>query len=108
MKSIEEIKNNLKEDIQKANDKEINLIFKELKKMLCNYDRDSLLKNISDIFNSLFKSKRKKCELFLNDLFDSLDKLNTDEIEKFRKDLLSTSNIHRTFLEDLIALLEAL
>lgn len=50
----------------------------------------------------MFKSKKDKCILFIEDICDSKDKLKTEEKEKLRMFFLDISNIHRTFVEDLI------
>lgn len=106
-KSIEEIKENLYQDIDKATAKELEKIYSSLKDVLSNFDRDSSLKNLCDFFKSIFKTKKAKCLQFINDIFDSKDKLTQEERDKLRKALLDISNIHRTFIENIIALLGA-
>lgn len=106
-KTIEEIKENLQQDIDKASSKELDKIYSSLKDVLKSFDRDSSLKNIYDCFKSIFKTKKTKCLQFVNDIFDSKDKLTKEEKDKLRKALLDISNIHRTFIENIIALLGA-
>lgn len=99
---------NITEDLNKANSRDIDKIYDALKAALKKFDRDSNIKDLIDIFRGLFKSKREKCVLFMKDLMDSKDKLNEDEKEILRKELLDISNIHRTLLENIRALLGAL
>lgn len=106
-KSIEEIKKNLVKDIKDANSSEIDKIYNTLKEILSSFDRDGLLKNLCDFCKGILKTKRNKCLQFVNDIFDSKDKLSQDEKEKLRKALLDVSNIHRNFIENIIALLGA-
>lgn len=106
-KTIEEIKANLHQDIDKANSKELEKIYSSLKDVLKTYDRDSSLKNLCDFFKNIFSSKKAKCLQFVNDIYDSKDKLTNEEKDKLRKALLDISNIHRTFVENIISLLGA-
>ena len=53
------------------------------------------------------KSKRSKCIQFVDDIFDSKNRLLKEEKDRLRKALLDISNIHRTFIENIIALLGA-
>ena len=105
MKTIEEIKDNLQQDIDRATSKELEGIYTSLKDVLKNFDRDSSLKNLCDFFKNIFKTKKAKCHQFVNDIFDSKDKLTQEEKNKLRKALLDVSNIHRIFIENIIALL---
>lgn len=106
-KTIQEIKENLQQDINKASSKELEKIYSSLKDVLKTFDRDSSLKNLCDFFKNIFKTKKAKCIQFVNDIFDSKDKLTKEEKDKLRKALLDISNIHRTFIENIIALLGA-
>ena len=106
-KTIEEIKSNLHQDINNANSKEIDKIYFALKDVLKKFDRDSLVKNLGDFFKGFLKSKRSKCIQFVNDIFDSKDRLSKEEKDGLRKALLDISNIHRTFIENIIELLGA-
>ena len=106
-KTIEEIKANLYQDIDKANSKELEKIYSSLKNVLKTFDRDSSFKNLCDFFKSIIKTKKAKCLQFINDIYDSKDKLTNNEKNKLRKALLDISNIHRTFIENIISLLGA-
>ena len=99
---------NIKEDLNKCNNKELEKIFSAIKLCLKSFDRDFIMKNVKDFFKSFFKSKKDKCLFFIEDIVDSKDKLSCEEKECLRRNLLEISNIERTFLEDLKALLEAL
>lgn len=106
--SYEALKENILKDIESCSKKDLDKIYSSIKLALKEFDRDGFLKNCKDIFKSLFKSKKDKCILFIEDICDSKDKLKSEEKEKLRKFFLDISNIHRTFVEDLIALLGAL
>lgn len=106
-KSIDEIKENLYKDIEKATSREIEKIYSALKEVLKEFDKDSNLKNLYDFFKSIFKTKKAKCLQFVTDIFDSKEKLTVDESERLRKALLDISKIHRTIIENIIALLGA-
>lgn len=107
-KTYEALKANIAEDLNKCNAKELDLIYKELKSCLKKFDRDDIFKNSTDFFKKLFKSKKEKCLFFLDDIEDSKGKLTENEKEELRQYFLNISNIHRTFLEDIQALLGAL
>lgn len=106
--SIDALKENILKDIESCSSKELNDIYKALGKALKEFDKDSFLKNCKDFFKSLFKTKKQKCIYFINDIVDSKDELTNEMKEKLRKSFLDISNIHRTFIENLIALLGAL
>ena len=106
--SFETLKNNIIEDINKCSNKELKKIYDAIRKALKEFDKDSFLKNCKDFFNNILKSKQQKCILFINDIVDSRDKLTAEEKEKLRIAFLDISNIHRTFIENLIALIGAL
>lgn len=99
---------NIKEDIDKASDKNIDKLYKALKVMLKKYDDDPLIKEVLDMFNLILKPKRVRCKLILNDILEEIQKPEFTRHEELRKDLLELSNIHRDFLENLISLLESL
>lgn len=107
-KDFDSLKENVLADINSCSSKELNKIYTALKKTVFEFDRDVFGKQIRDFFKSVFKSKKDKCVFFVEDICDSKDKLSSEEKETLRKMFLDISNIHRTFLEDLIALLEAL
>ena len=106
-KTMEKIKANLHQDIDKATTKELEKIYSSLKNVLETFHRDSSLKNLCDLFENIFRSKKAKCLQFVNDIYDSKDKLTNEEKDKLRKALLDISNIHRTFIENIISLLGA-
>lgn len=106
-KSLEELKNNINKDINQASSREIDEIYYSLKSVAKRFDRDSNLKNLFDVFKIIFKTKRDKCISFVDDIFDSIGKLSTDEKNNLRKALLDISNIHRSIIENIIALLGA-
>lgn len=99
---------NVKKDISSCSQKELDQIYKAIKNALKKFDRDKIFKNTKDFIKSLFKTKKQKCLLFVEDIVDSKDKLTDEEKESLRKTFLDISNIHRTFIENLIALFEAL
>ena len=99
---------NIKEDLNRCNNKKLEQIYSAIKLCLKKFDRDSTMKNVKDFFRNLLKSKKEKCLFFIEDIIDSKDKLSDEEKEYLRRNLLEISNIERTFLEDLKALLEAL
>jgi DNA phosphorothioation-dependent restriction protein DptG len=105
---IESLVQNISEDLEKASSKDIDKIYTALKSALKTFDRDSQFKDIIDVLKNIFKSKKEKCILIIRDLLDSKEKLIDTEIESLRKELLEISNIHRTLLEDIRALLNAL
>lgn len=105
---FETLKQNIMKDIDDASGKDISEIYVALTKTLEKFDRDSCLKDIIDLFRSIFKTKRQKCKLFVSDIVDSRDKLSNTEKEALRKEFLDISNIHRTLIEDIRALLDAL
>lgn len=106
--SLNALKDNIIKDIESCSSKELNNIYDALKKTLKEFDRDSFFKNCKDFFKSIFKTKKQKCIYFIDDIVDSKDKLTDDEKEKLRKSFLDISNIHRTFIENIIALFGAL
>lgn len=106
--NLDSLVENIKKDISSCSQKELGQIYKAIKNALKKFDRDSILKNAKDFIKSLFKNKRQKCLLFVEDIVDSKDKLTDEEKESLRKTFLDTSNIHRTFIENIIALFEAL
>jgi hypothetical protein len=105
---FETLKQNILKDIDEASGKDINDIYSALRKALAKFDRDSLLKNLFDLFLSILKTKRQKCKLLVNDIVDSRSKLSVSEKELLRKEFLDISNIHRTLIENIRALLDAL
>lgn len=107
-KDFDSLKENILKDIKEAKNREIDEIFKRMHSCLKRFDRDDIRKEILDFFKRIFKGKREKCALFVEDICDSRDKLTENEKEILRKEFLDISNIHRTFLENLKALLEAL
>ena len=106
--SLNALKDNILKDTESCSSKELNNIYNALKKTLKEFDRDSFFKNCIDFFKSIFKTKKQKCIFFINDIVDSKDKLTNEEKEKLRKSFLDISNIHRTFIENIIALFGAL
>lgn len=106
--NLDSLVENVKKDISSCSQKELDQIYKAIKNALKKFDRDNNFKNSRDFMKSLFKTKRQKCLLFVEDIVDSKDKLTCEERESLRKTFLDISNIHRTFVEDLIALFEAL
>lgn len=107
-KTLDELIKNIDEDIREANSNQINELYISLNNMLNKYDNDKFMKNLIDILKKLFRSKRQKCKLILEDLIEEIYKPNFTKKEELRKELLEISNIHRSFLENLIALLENL
>ena len=105
---LDSLVENVKKDISSCSQKELDQIYKAIKNALKRFDRDNIFKNTKDFIKSLFKTKRQKCFLFVEDIVDSKDKLTDEEKESLRKTFLDISNIHRTFIENLIALFEAL
>ena len=99
---------NISEDLKTANSKDVDKIYSALKDALKKFDRDSQFKDLIDFLKSIFKTKREKCTLIINDLLESKNKLTNEEKEILRLHLLDISNIHRTLLEDIRALLSAL
>ena len=102
------ITENIKKDIEKANNKEINTLYDELKSILKKYDNDTFQKNINDLFKTIFKNKRERCKLIFNDIIEEINKPNFNKKAELKNDLLRVSNIHRDFLENLISLVESL
>lgn len=107
-KSYEALKANLIDDIKKCSNKEIDQIYTMFKECLNKFDKDGVFKNCVDFFKTFLKSKRNKCLYFVADIEDSVAKLTPNEKEELRKYFLSISNVHRTFLENIQALFEAL
>lgn len=106
-KDINSLIDNIHKDFKDASRKEIDQIYNELKEMLKKYDDDSFSKNVKDFLKRGFTfDKRKRCELVFKDIIESLDNPSFVKREELRKDLLELSNIHRSFLENLIALIE--
>ena len=68
-KTMEKIKANLHQDIDKATTKELEKIYSSLKNVLKTFDRDSSLKNLCDFFKNIFRSKKAKCLQFVNDIY---------------------------------------
>lgn len=106
--STEALVNNIKKDISSCSKKELNSIYDAIKSALKKFDRDNIFKNTRDFMKSLLKNKKQRCLAFIEDIIDSKGKLNPEEKEDLRKTFLDISNIHRTFVEDIIALFEAL
>jgi hypothetical protein len=102
------LKKNILKDIDEASGNDINEIYSALSKAIAKFDRDSILKDFIDLFRSILKTKRQKCKLFINDIVDSSSKLTTNEKELLRLEFLDISNIHRTLLENIRSLLDAL
>jgi len=106
---LESLKNNLLTDIDQATKSNIEDIYKALITSLNKYDKDGLLKNVKDHVILFFTpDKRAKCKYIITDIIDSKESLSTDEKESLRKNFLDISNIHRTLLENIQALLDAL
>ena len=106
-KNVDELRENICQDIRDASYKEIDQIYNSLKDVSKKFDRDSILKNLFDGLRGIFRSKKDRCLLFVNDIFDSAENLSADEKNQLRKALLDISNIHRTVIENIIALLGA-
>ena len=108
-KTIKWLTDNVKDDIKKASGRDIDALYSSLKKALKKYDGDPFLKNVCDLFKRAFTfDKRKRCLIVLDDILEELNKPGFSRKEELRHDLLDISNIHRSFLENLIALLENL
>ena len=107
VKTIEGIKQNILEDIRKTDNRKIEEIYASLKKTLNKFDRDFLGKNVKDFLRAIFKTKRERCIQFVEDLFDSQSQLTSQEKNDLRRALLDISNIHRSIIENIIALLGA-
>lgn len=105
---FESLKTNILKDIDEAKSSDVSKIYSALVSALRKFDRDSALKNLFDFLTGLLKTKRQKCKLIVSDIIDSRSKLTSDEKELLRKEFLDISNIHRTLLEDIRALLDAL
>lgn len=106
--SIDALVNNIKKDINSCSKKELDSIYNAIKIALKKFDRDNIFKNSIDFIKSILKNKKQKCIFFIEDIIDSKDKLTDKEKEDLRKVFLDISNIHRTFIEDIMALFEAL
>ena len=96
---------NIRNDLKRATNKEIDKIYKELKALLSIFDRDSFFKNSFDYFRRIFCDKRRACLLFLNDLFDSKDKLTNEERNMLLQKLNIICDIHRSLGEDILRFL---
>ena len=108
-KTLEWLTEDIKKDIKKASGREISSLYSALKNALKKYDDDPLLKNICDFFKrGIVFDKRERCFVVLDDLLEELKKPGFARKDELRGDLLVISNIHRDFLENLIALLENL
>lgn len=105
---LEKLKENVLKDIEQANNSDIKKIYKELNNCLMEFDRDNHWKNFFDSIKVVFSVKRNKCKLIILDICDSSEKLNRDEKQELKHHLLEIQNIHRTFIENLIALIGAL
>lgn len=107
-KDLDWLTKNIEKDIDKASMKEINILYNELNDVLKKYDKDQFIKNIMDWCKKIFMSKREKCKYIFNDILEEIQKPNFTKKKELRNDLLEISNIHRSFLENLISLLESL
>lgn len=107
-KDLDSIIKNIRKDLKDANSKDIDLIYSSLLQLLKKYDNDTFFKNIGDFFKKIFKTKREKCCLFFEDIVEGINDMDDEKKRKIKKDLLDLSNIHRTFLENLKSLIEAL
>jgi hypothetical protein len=105
---FENLKQNIFKDIDDASNKDINEIYSLLSKALDKFDRDSKLKDFFDLFHSILKTKRQKSKLFIHDIVESSSKLTSNEKELLRLEFLRISNIHRTLIENIRSLLDAL
>jgi hypothetical protein len=105
---FENLKQNIFKDIDDASNKDINEIYSLLSKALDKFDRDSKLKDFFDLFRSILKTKRQKSKLFIHDIVESSSKLTSNEKEILRLEFLRISNIHRTLIENIRSLLDAL
>ena len=106
-KSFDAVNINIQDDINRASNKEIGEIYKGLKELLKEFDKDSIFKNAKDLIKRaiIFIDKRKICLLILQDIFDSMDKLTTEQRNRLLKKLNHISDIHRTLGEDIIRFL---
>ena len=106
-KSFDAVNINIQNDIKQANNKKINEIYKKLRELLKEFDKDSMFKNAKDLVKRavLFPDKRNLCLAILNDLFDSKDSLSEEQKQKLLKKLNELSDIHRTLGEDIIRFL---
>lgn len=104
-KDFKAVNINIRNDLKRATNKEVDRIYKELKSLLSNFDRDSFFKNSIDYFRRFFCDKRHACLLFLNDLFDSKDKLTNNEKELLLQKLNIICDIHRSLGEDILRFL---
>lgn len=106
---FESLKNNIIKDIDQATKSNVDEIYKALVASLKKYDRDGIFKNAKDHFLLLIKfDKKAKCKFIIADIIDSKDALSSEEKEGLRKNFLEISNIYRTLLENIQALLDAL
>ena len=107
-KDLSWLSQNIRDDIDKASNSEINELYTQLNALLKKYDNDPLIKNIFDWFSKIFKSKRERCKYILNDIIEETKDPNFTRKDELRSDLLKISNIHRDFLENLASLLGSL
>ena len=106
-KSFDAVSINIQNDINQANNKKINEIYKKLKELLREFDNDTLFKNAKDLVKRtiIFVDRRKLCLEILNDIFDSKDSLSEEQKQKLLKKLNEISDIYRTLGEDIIRFL---
>lgn len=106
-KSFDAVGINIQNDIKQANNKKISEIYKKLKELLKEFDKDSVFKNAKDLIKRalLFADKRRLCLLILQDIFDSKDSLSDDQKQRLLKKLNEIADIHRTLGEDIIRFL---
>jgi len=106
--NIKDLEENIIVDIEQANKNDIDQIYNALNKALHQFDKDSFAKNLIDSIKKIFSTKRKKCKLIIIDIIESKDKLTAKEKQLLRNHLLDISNIHRTLIENIISILDAL
>lgn len=100
MLDLKAVKNNMYDDIQKANNRQLKEIHSLLVELLNKYDDDPNSKEFKDFIGlALTPALRGRCKKRFNDLIEEWDELSEDRKLEFERDIKELINKRQSLLE---------
>jgi len=100
MLDLKAVKNNMYDDIQKANNRQLKEIHSLLVELLNKYDDDPNSKEFKDFIGlALTPPLRGRCKKRFNDLIEEWDELSDDRKLEFERDIKELINKRQSLLE---------
>lgn len=99
MLNLKAVKNNMYDDIKKAN-KKLKDIYSLIIELLKKYDNDSRFKNVKDFISlAIDPVLRSRCKKRFDDLIEEWDKLDEAKKASFEKDIKELINKRQSIIE---------